>query len=157
MGVDAALGRDTQALCQLHLAAGGEIEEAALGDHRLHHGRVRHGLQRVVQIDARQRLLQLAVLHAHALAVEDQERRAELPDEAADFGGLKRIDESRARHLALGAYGSTAIVPVPSSLSATLVAARSSRSRIASQRSPSGTACTRMRWQPALSRVRRLA
>ena len=56
MGVDAALGGYSQAPHQLHLAGGGEIEEAALGDHGLHHRRVRQGLQRVVQVDVRQRL-----------------------------------------------------------------------------------------------------
>src|SRR5205823_8951308 len=36
--------------------------------------------------------------HAHALAVEDQERRAELADEAPNLRGLERVDESRAAH-----------------------------------------------------------
>src|SRR5207253_1936337 len=98
VAVNAALGRYAQALHQLHLAARGQIEETALGDDRLHDRRMGHGLQRVVQIDSRQRLAKLAELHAHALAVEDQERRAELADEAPNLRGLERVDESRAAH-----------------------------------------------------------
>src|SRR4029077_8971197 len=48
----------------------------------------------------RQRLPELAQLHAHALAVEDEERGAKLLDETANFGGLERSDESRPAHLA---------------------------------------------------------
>jgi len=117
VGVNAAIRRYVQALHQLHLAGGGEIEETALLDHRLHDGRMRHGFQGVVQIDSRSALPKLAELHAHALAVEDQERRTELPDEAADFRGLERVDESRASHLRKFT-AATALVPVPSSLSA---------------------------------------
>jgi hypothetical protein len=103
---------------------------------------VRHGLQRVVQIDLRQRGAQLAKLHAHPLAIEDDERRAELTDQPPDLRRLKRINESgTTRH---NSYGNTAIVPL-SSFSLTLAAARSSRSRMAVQPSPSGTSCTRIR------------
>ena len=98
VSVDATRWIDAEALHHLHLAGGGEIEEAALGQHGLDDRRVWHGLECVVQIHPRQRFLQLAELHAHALAVEDHQRRAELLDQAANFGGLERIDESRAAH-----------------------------------------------------------
>ena len=58
------------------------------------HGRVRQRLQRVVQVDAGQRLVQLAVLLAHALAVDDEQRRAELRHQALDLRLRERIDES---------------------------------------------------------------
>src|SRR5690606_5106501 len=56
----------------------------------------------------------------------------------------------------VSAQGRTAIAPV-SSLSPMPLAARTSRSRMASQRSSCGTSCTRICWHPALSSVRRLA
>ena len=43
---------------QLHLAGGGQVEVAAQRGDGAHHGRVRQRLQRVVQVHARQRLLQ---------------------------------------------------------------------------------------------------
>ena len=103
VGVDASLGRYAQALYELHLARRGQIEEGALLDHRAHDGRVRHGLERVVQVHARQRLAQLAKLLPYPLAVEDDERRAELFHQPADLVRLERIDEAlascAARHL----------------------------------------------------------
>ena len=68
------------------------------------HRRVRQWLERVVQIDARQRLVQLAVLLAHALAIDDQQRRAELPDQPLDLGRLEGIDDN-ARVRALACLG----------------------------------------------------
>ena len=53
--VDAARRVDSEALHQLHLAGGGKVEVAALLDHRAHHGGVRQGLERIVQVDVRQR------------------------------------------------------------------------------------------------------
>jgi len=85
-------------LDELHFAGGGEIEETAFREHGLDDRRMRHRLEGVVQIHARQRFLELAELHAHAFAVEDHERRAELLDQTTNFGGLERIDESRAAH-----------------------------------------------------------
>jgi hypothetical protein len=88
------LRSDAQAVHELHFSGRGEIQKAALLDHRMHDRRVRHGLQCIVQIDSRQSLAQLPELHAHALAVEDEERRAELLDEPPDLSGLEGIDES---------------------------------------------------------------
>src|SRR6188768_2074793 len=59
---------------------------------------MRQRLQRVVQVDAGQRLVQLAVLLAHALAIDDEQRRTELRDQALDLGLREGINESaRAR------------------------------------------------------------
>jgi hypothetical protein len=76
MRVDAAGRVDPEPLDQLHFARGGEIEPAAERVDGAHHGRRRQRLQRVVQVDSGQRLVQLAVLRAHAFAVDDQQRRA---------------------------------------------------------------------------------
>jgi hypothetical protein len=51
--VNATRRIDTEALRELHLAGRGEIEMTVLRQHRLDHRRVRHGLQRVVQLYAR--------------------------------------------------------------------------------------------------------
>ncbi len=90
--MDAQPGGHAEALDQLHFPGGGEIEIAAFLDNGLHHRGVRHGLERVVQIDTREGLAQLPELHAHPLAVEHEQRRAELPDQASDLCGLKGID-----------------------------------------------------------------
>ena len=74
MGVDAALGTGAQPLHQLHFAGGGQVQIAARLHHHLHHGGMRQRLERIVQIDIRQRLLQLAQLHANPFAVNDQQR-----------------------------------------------------------------------------------
>ncbi len=111
VAVDAALRRHPEALHQRHFTARGQIEVAALGQQRLHHGRVRQRLQCVVQLHLRQRVLELAVLHAHPRAVEDQERRAELVHQAAHLGRLERVDEARAARRARP-QGSMARVPV---------------------------------------------
>ena len=92
MGVDAARRVDAELRDELRFAGGREIQPAAELDDGLHHGRVRQRLQRVVQVDARQRLVQLAVLLAHALAVDDQQRRAELRHQPVDLRRLERID-----------------------------------------------------------------
>src|SRR6185312_6654530 len=96
MGVDAALRIEAEPLHELHFARRREIEEGALLAHRLHHRRMGQGLQGVVQIDARQGLAQLPELHAHALAVDDEQGRAELLHEPPDLGWLEGIDEAAA-------------------------------------------------------------
>ena len=65
-------------------------------DDGLDHRRMRQRLERIVQVHARQRLVQLAVLLAHALAVDDEQRRAELGHQPADLGRLKWIDDEPA-------------------------------------------------------------
>ena len=105
-------------------------------------------------------------LRPHPLAVDDQQRRAELARPGGGSGaGCKRIDCKRvvrdrvgieslagdARQLLRQHGDRTGVIAL-----ATPAAARSRRSRIASQRSPSGTSCTRIRWQPAVSSARRL-
>src|SRR6187399_574965 len=55
---------------------------------------MRQRLQRVVQVDAGQRLVQLAILLAHALAIDDEQRRTELRDQALDLRLRERIYES---------------------------------------------------------------
>ena len=65
----------------------------------------------VLAQQGRERAAQLAVLHAHALAIEDQERRAVLAHQATHFSRLERVDESRSVHRARGPlrqYGKTA-------------------------------------------------
>ena len=149
-------GATPRRLHQLHLPGGGQIEEAALADDRLHHRRMRQRLERVVQVDA---------AAAPCAACGTARARARSRGSAAASrtprpgGGLPRAGTgsmNRGRRTWRKFTAARPCVPVPSSLSAMLVAARSRRSRIASQRSPSGTSCTRMCWQPALSSVRRL-
>ena len=74
MSVDAELGVDAETGHELHLAGGGEIKESTLLQHRADHGRVRQGLERIVQIHAGERLLQLPILRAHTLAIDDEQR-----------------------------------------------------------------------------------
>jgi len=50
-----------------------------------------------MQIDLGQRLLQLTQLHPDPFAVDDQQRRTELLDQAADLFGLKWIDKRVVR------------------------------------------------------------
>ena len=57
---------------ELHLTGRRKIEKAARFDHGAHRRRVRQRLQRVVQINARQRPRELAELRADALAVDDE-------------------------------------------------------------------------------------
>ena len=64
------------------------------------YGGVRQRLQRIVQVDAGQRLVQLAVLLAHALAVDDEQRRTELRDQALDLRLGERIYEERGARFA---------------------------------------------------------
>ncbi len=113
MSVYAALRGGPEALDELHLTRRGEIEKAAFLQHRPHDRGVGHRLERVVQIDTGERLAQLPVLHPHTLAVENQQRRAELFDESADLCGLERVDEWCATDPAFH-HGSTAIAPVSS-------------------------------------------
>jgi hypothetical protein len=98
MGMDAAGRIAAQPLHELHFPGRGEIQEAALPQHGLDDGRMWHGLQCVMQIDPRERLLELAVLHAHPLAIEHQQRRPELLHEPADLGRLEGINEARTAH-----------------------------------------------------------
>lgn len=97
--MNALVRRDSETPDEVHLAGGCEVEEAAFSQHGAHHCSMRHGLERIVQIDARQRSAQFPELHAHPLAIEDDERRAELTNQPPDFRRLKRIDESRAPHV----------------------------------------------------------
>jgi|GEM_PF-4602784 len=83
--VNAALGRNALRLDELHLARGRKIEEGAFVAQRRDDRSVRQRLQRVMQIDARQRSLERMVLTAHLLAVENEERRAEARDQRTDF------------------------------------------------------------------------
>src|SRR3954466_8268465 len=53
---------------------------------------MRQWLECVVEIHARQGTMQLAVLLAHALAVDDEQRRAELRDQPADLRAGERVD-----------------------------------------------------------------
>jgi hypothetical protein len=94
MRMNAALGCNTQPLDELHFAGRGEIEETAFCNDRIHDGGVRHGLQSIMKIDPRQRLAQFPVLHAYPLAVEDNQRRAELLHQAPDLRRLEGINES---------------------------------------------------------------
>ena len=71
---------------------------------------MRQRLERVVQVDARQRLVQLAVLLAHALAVDDEQRRAELGHQPPDLRRGERIDVSRACARALRVLVSNAVL-----------------------------------------------
>jgi hypothetical protein len=91
MRMDATRRLDTQACRELHFASGSEVKKSAFVDHGLNHGRVWQWLQRVVQIDARQCFPQPMPLRADTLAIDDQQRRAELPHEAANFCGLERV------------------------------------------------------------------
>jgi len=63
--------------------------------HRANHGRVRQRLQGVVQIDPGQRPLQFAVLATDTLAIDDQQRRAELTDQATNLARLEWVDIGR--------------------------------------------------------------
>ena len=55
---------------------------------------MRQRLERIVQVDAGQRLVQLAVLLAHPLAVDDQQRRAEFGHQPPDLRRREWIDET---------------------------------------------------------------
>ncbi len=96
VGVNAAIWIDAEALHELHFAGRRQIHERAFGIHGAHDCRVRQRLECVVKIHAGQRLLELAELHAYALAVHDEQRRTELLHQSADFRGLERIDETGA-------------------------------------------------------------
>jgi hypothetical protein len=89
--MDATLGSDTQPLDKVHFASRRKVEEPAFLEHSANHRGVRHRFQRIVQVDSGKRLAQLSVLHAHTLAIEYEQRGAELSDEAPDFCWLKRI------------------------------------------------------------------
>jgi hypothetical protein len=93
VGMNAALGCDRKARGKLHFAGRGEIEEAARFDDGTHRRRMRQRLQRVVQVDARQRPRELAKLRTNALAIDNEERRAKLRHEPANLGRLKRINK----------------------------------------------------------------
>ena len=92
MRVDAARRVDAQLGDELGLAGGREIQPPAELDDGLDHRRMRQWLERVVQVDAGQRLVQLAVLLAHALAVDDQQRRAEFGHQPPDLRRREWID-----------------------------------------------------------------
>jgi len=68
-----SLGIRTQALHQVNLPGRGQIEETTLLHNHPHHGRMRHGLEGVMQVDPGQRLAQFPELHADALGVDDQQ------------------------------------------------------------------------------------
>ena len=143
MRMNAARRIDIEAGGELHLARGRHVQPTALVDDRAHHRRMRQRLERVMQVDARQRLAELAVLHAHPFAVDDQQRRAELGHQAPDLLRLEWINETLA---AQGTSPGSSAVPA---------AARVSRSRTASQRSSAGISWTSRQAAPALSSVRR--
>ena len=81
----------------LDLSGRGEVEKGALVAQRRDHGRMRQGLERVVQIHAGKRGLQHPVLLADALTVDDQKGRAELARQALDLAALEWIDVALAR------------------------------------------------------------
>jgi hypothetical protein len=91
MRVNASLGADTEAPREMHLTGRGEVEASALLEHRANHRRMGHGLQRVVKVDTRQRGAQLSELDANPLAVENEERRAELTHQPPHLRRLERI------------------------------------------------------------------
>jgi len=145
MRMDATRRINAEAGGELHFTGCGQVQPAAGVGHRLHHGRMRQGLERVVQVHAGQRALQRAVLAAHTGAVDDQQWRAELGHQPPDLRRFKRIDESLAAH---GSSPGSVAVPA---------AARVRRSRTASQRSSAGISWTSRQVAPILSSVRRLA
>ena len=127
-------------------------------DHRPHHRRVRQRLQRVVQIDPRQRAAAAcgtarAPARSRGSAAASRTRCTSRRISAGWNGSMNRGAAAPAR----SRYGSTAMVPLPSSLSRDAGRPRAAAGRgprpSARRRAPS---CTRMRWQPALSSVRRL-
>jgi hypothetical protein len=70
---------------------------------RAHHRELRQGLQRVVELDARQRRRERAVLRPHALAVDQHERRAVAGDERLEVGArVGRGEAGRDGGLARG-------------------------------------------------------
>ncbi len=150
MGVDAARGINPHAGDELDLAGGRQIEETALLEYGLHDGRMGQRLQRVVQVDARQGVMQTAVLATHPFAVDDQQRRAELADEPADLARLERID---VRRLAGRTHRCGPVFPDVCD-QRNVAAARASRSRTASHSLDAGTASARIREAPCLSRLR---
>ena len=92
MRMDAARRVDAELRDELGFTGGGEVQPATELDDGLDHRRMRQRLERVVQVDAGQRPMQLAVLLAHPLAVDDEQGRAELRHEPADLGGGERVD-----------------------------------------------------------------
>ncbi len=93
---------------------------------------MRQRLQRVVQVHARQRAAQLAVLLAHPLTVDDQQWRTKLADQPLYLCGLERIDA--AFH-----QGSMPAAMSSFPLSLLTTDARCRRSRTASHFSSAGT------------------
>ena len=149
-------GATRKARRELHFAGGGQIEQAARLDDGAHRRRMRQRLQRIMQIDARQRPAELAELPANARAVDDQERRAKLAHQPADMLRLEGIDEPFVRAPSpgqLGQHGDDA---------GDIELAHPGRGahQAVADRIPAfirGTSCTRILRQPALSSVRRLA
>src|SRR5579862_5053419 len=129
----AAVRIDPERLHQPHLAAGRQIEPAALLDDCAHHCRMGQRLERVVQLHARQGCTQLAKLGAHTRAVDDQQWGAELAYQSLNLIRLERINATQGRMPT--AIESSTTAWLSDSLAA---AARRKRSRTASQRSSAG-------------------
>ena len=165
MGVDTALRVDAHARHELHFTGRRQVEETALAHDGADHGRMRQRLQRVVQVDARERALQLVVLTTHTIAVDDEQRRTELAHQPFDVLALEGIDAppgagrgNSLRHSPRAPRGG--LLASKSHLQVYLgtegVALRARRSRTATHSGRSGTSSTRIRAAPALSRERRL-
>ena len=75
---------------QLDLTGRRQVEERALVTQRRNYRRMRQRLERVVEVDARQRSAQGVVLAADLFAVDDQERRAETGCQPADLSFRQR-------------------------------------------------------------------
>ena len=86
VGVDAAARRDAGVPDEVHLAVRRKVKPGSLARKHLDHGPVGQGLQRVVQVDAGQGPCERVVLASQELAVDHEQRRAELDDE-----GLERV------------------------------------------------------------------
>ena len=86
--VDAAARRDAGVADQVDFTVGRQVEPGSLAREDLDDGAVRQRLQRVVEIHARQGPGERVVLAAQRVAVDDEERRAELGGQRLEPFGI---------------------------------------------------------------------
>ena len=86
--VHAAARRNAGVADQVHFAIRREVEPGPLAREHLNDRPVGQRLQRVVQVDARQGPAERAVLAPQRIAVDDEERRAELGGERLEPSGI---------------------------------------------------------------------
>ena len=149
MRMDAARRIGSELMSQLHFTGRGQIQPTTQRQNAAHNGRMRQGLECVMQINARQGLGQLAVLSARALAINDQQGRTVLLDQTLYMGGLKRIDVRLCHgNKRLSPSGPAARQVLIQAVKSEGAAALRKRSRTASQVSSSGTRLTSNWAQP---------